>query len=81
MFGGVNMDFRSNRKKKGDKSLWQQRGRQTVDDYSQESEKEVAPQQEESKYSFSNLRSKLFGKTAAEVATEQARKLKKRMGR
>jgi len=76
------MDFRANRKKKGDKSLWQQRGRQTVDDYSQESQEEVAPQQEEkSKYSFSNLRSKLFGKTAAEVATEQARKLKKRMGR
>jgi hypothetical protein len=71
------MDFRINRKKKDEKSLWSQRGRQ-VQDVAGEKQSEPAKQEESSKYSFSKLRDKLFGKTAAEVATEQVKKLRKK---
>jgi hypothetical protein len=66
------MDFRKNKKKPGEKSLWQQMGRDIEDN-------EIEPSSP--KHTFSNLRSKLFGDTASEVATEEAKKLKKRMGR
>jgi hypothetical protein len=73
------MDFRINKKKKNEKSLWEQTGRKTESEgYSQEQSAPV----EQNKYSFSKLRERIFGsENAAEVATEQAKKLKKRMGR
>lgn len=61
------MDFRSNRKKKGEKSLWEQMGRDTV---------EEQPIGKPSM--FGKLREMVGSKTASEVAEEEAKKLRKK---
>ncbi len=61
------MDFRTNRKKKGEKSIWEQAGRDTAQE-----------QPVEKPSMFGRIRGMLGTKTAAEVATEEARKLKKK---
>lgn len=61
------MDFRKNQKKKGEKSIWEQTGRDTEEEQSVEKPS-----------MFGRIRDMLGSKTAAEVATEEAKKLKKK---
>lgn len=61
------MDFRTNRKKKGEKSLWEQMGRNTAEEPTT-----AKPSM------FGRLRGMLGDQTAAEVATEEAKKLRKK---
>lgn len=61
------MDFRINRKKKGEKSIWEKAGRDTSE------EQPVAKPS-----MFGRLRGMIGDQTAAEVATEEVKKLRKK---